>query len=270
MVYVNLVITMGVPQILIDRPSDDPAKSQSSSSGGVPDLKIFSKPLVTPDTAVLVGFPGSGLVGSIALQYMVDQLEFELIGTMTSKFFPPLAMMNKGVINDPVRIYAKNGIAAVVADIPIHPMICYEIANGFLDWLAPFRPKEVVTIAGIITNEPEKRVFGVATTTEALPRIADLTLILPVGSISGIASSILTECKVRGIPGYGLLGETVNAPDPRSSAATIDVLNKMYNLNLDTKPLLEQAVEIEQSMGKLAEEVQSAEQAPKKDLPMYG
>jgi uncharacterized protein len=62
----------------------------------------------------------------------------------------------------------------------------------------------------------------------------------------------------------------VNAPDPRSSAATIDVLNKMYNLGLDTRPLLDQAVEIEQSMSKLAEEVQSAEQAPKKDLPMYG
>ena len=234
------------------------------------DLKIFSKPLPSPDTAVLVGFPGSGLVGSIALQYMVDQLEFELIGTMTSKFFPPLAMMNKGVINDPVRMYAKNDLAAIVADIPIHPMICYEIANGLLDWIAPFKPKEVVTIAGIITNEPEKRVFGVATTPEALQRISDHTLILPIGSISGIASSILTECKIRNIPAYGLLGETVNAPDPRSSAVTIDVLNKMYNLNLDTKPLLEQAVEIEQSMHKLSEEVQSAEQAPKKDLPMYG
>lgn len=235
------------------------------------ELNIYSKPLPINNTAVLMGFPGSGLVGTIALQYMVDQLEFELIGTMTSKFFPPLAMMNKGVINDPVRIYIKNDVVAVVADIPIHPMICYEIANGLLDWLAPFKPKEVVTIAGIITNEPEKRVFGVATTMDALPRIQEHTLILPIGSISGIASSILTECKLRGIPGYGLLGETVNAPDPRSSAATIEVLNKMYNLGLDVKPLIEQALEIEQSMGKIAEEVQqSAEQSPKKDLPMYG
>jgi uncharacterized protein len=234
------------------------------------DLKIFSKPLPEPNTAMLMGFPGSGLVGSIALQYMVDQLEFELIGTMTSKFFPPLAMMNKGVINDPVRIYAKNDIAAIVADIPIHPMICYEVSNGIMDWLSPFKPKEVVTIAGIITNEPEKRVFGVATTSEALQRIQDHTVILPIGSISGIASSILIECKIRGIPAYGLLGETVNAPDPRSSAVTIDVLNKMYNLNLDTQPLLEQAVEIEQSMQRVAEEVQSTEHAPKKDLPMYG
>ena len=235
------------------------------------DINVISKPLPMNGASVLIGFPGSGLVGTIALQYMVDRLEFEQIGTMTSKFFPPLAMMNKGVINDPVRIYIKNDIAAIVADIPIHPMICYETSRDIVDWLVQFKPKEVVTIAGIITNEPEKRVFGVATTTDTLTRIQEHTLILPIGSISGIASSLLTECKARGIPGYGLLGETVNAPDPRSAAATIAVLNKMYNLGLDVQPLIDQAVEIEQSMGKIAEEVQqSAEQSPKKDLPMYG
>jgi len=239
------------------------------------DLKIFSKPLPANGSAVLMGFPGSGLVGTIALQYMVDQMEFDLIGSMTSKFFPPLAMMNKGLINDPVRVYAKNNekfnITAIVADIPIAPMICYEISNALLEWVAQYQPKEVLTIAGIITNEPEKRVFGVATTPDALARIDQHTMVLPIGSISGIASSILTECKVRNIPALGLLGETVNAPDPRASAATIEVLNKMYNLALDVQPLIEQAVEIEQSMGKLAEEVQqSADTAPKKDLPMYG
>jgi len=85
------------------------------------DINVISKPLPLNGASVLIGFPGSGLVGTIALQYMVDQLEFEQIGTMTSKYFPPLAMMNKGVINDPVRIYLKNDIAAIVADIPIHP-----------------------------------------------------------------------------------------------------------------------------------------------------
>jgi uncharacterized protein len=234
------------------------------------DLHITSKPL-PENGAVLLGFPGSGLVGTIALQYLVDQLEFEQIGSITSRYFPPLAMMNRGLVNDPVRIYQKNNLAAVVADIPIHPTICYEIANGLIDWLAQSKPKEVLTIAGIITNEPEKRVFGVATSADALLRIQDHTLLLPVGSISGVASSILLECKIRGIPAFGLLGETVNAPDPRASAATIEVLNKLYDLGLDTKPLIEQAVEIEQSMGKLAEEVQqSAETAPKKDLIMYG
>jgi uncharacterized protein len=236
------------------------------------DIKIFSKPLSHQGDSVIMGFPGSGLVGSIALQYMVDQLEFEQIGSITSKYFPPLAMMSKGVINAPVRIYEKDNIAAVVGDIPIHPMICYEISNGLLDWLSPFKIREVVTIAGIITNEPEKRVFGVATTDQALPRIQDMTMVLPVGSISGIASSLMTECKVRGIPGYGLLGETVNAPDPRASAATIAVLNKMFNLSLDVQPLLDQAEEIESTMQKLAQDVQNAQEPvpTKENLPMYG
>lgn len=238
------------------------------------DLNIISRP-IPENGAVLMGFPGSGLVGTIALQYMVDQLEFEQIGSMNSRFFPPLAMMNKGLINDPVRVYAKKtgdfALAAIVADIPIAPPICYEISSAIMEWLEPFAPREVLTIAGIVTNEPEKRVFGVATTPEALQRIQDHTLVLPIGSISGIASSVLTECKSRNIPAVGLLGETINAPDPRASAATIEVLNKMYNLALDVQPLIEQAVEIEQSMGKLAEEVQqSADTTPKKDLPMYG
>jgi uncharacterized protein len=221
--------------------------------------------------SVLMGFPGSGLVGSIALQYLVDQLEFEQIGNMTSKYFPPLVMMNKGVINVPVRFYQKDNLAVVVGDIPVHPMICYEIANGIISWLNQYNLREVVALAGIVTNEPEKRVFGIATEQEHLPRIQDHTIILPMGTISGIAGSILTECKVRGIPAVGLLAETINAPDPRASAATIEVLNKIFDLNLDISPLLEQAEEIEAALHKLSEEVQSAEKSPKKEqLPMYG
>jgi len=239
----------------------------------VDDIKIISKPLEGSNVSVITGFPGSGLVGSIALSYMVDQLQFEQVGSVTSKYFPPLVMMTKGVVNAPMRIYQKDNVAAVIADIPIHPMICYEVANGLIDWLSQFDLKEIVTIAGIVTNEPEKRVFGVATTEEVLKPIEESTVILPMGSISGIAGSILTECKVRNIPGLGLLGESVNTPDPRAAASTIEVLNKIYNLNLDTKPLMEQATEIEAAMQRLAEQVQGAgtEKLEKKEhLPMYG
>ncbi len=237
----------------------------------VDDIRIISKPLADATKTVLIGFPGSGLVGSIALQYLVDQLEFPQIGPVTSKYFPPLAMMTKGVINVPVRFYEKNDMAVVVGDIPIHPMICYEVASGLLDWFSQFKPKEILTIAGIVTNEPEKRVFGVATNQDALQRIQSETQILPIGSISGIAGSLLTECKIRDIWGLGLLGETVNNPDPRSSAATIQVLNRMYDLNLDVGPLVEQAEEIEAAMHRIAEEVQTTETRQKKEqLPMYG
>ncbi|MDD1664532.1 MAG: proteasome assembly chaperone family protein, partial [Methanomicrobiales archaeon] len=40
------------------------------------EIRIISKPLGDNTKTVLIGFPGSGLVGSIALQYLVDNLEF--------------------------------------------------------------------------------------------------------------------------------------------------------------------------------------------------
>ncbi len=236
------------------------------------DLKIISSGLMEKGAVVMMGFPGSGLVGSIALQYLVDQMEFTHIGDITSRFFPPMSMMQKGVVHAAVRIYEKEGYAALVADIPIHPAICYEVANGILDWLEEYDVKEIVTIAGIVTNETEKRVFGVASDEEAVSKISDHTIILPMGSISGIASSLLTECKLRKIPCIGLLGETVNNPDPRAAVSAINVLNDLYSLNLDTAPLLEQAEEIEMTMQRLAEEVQGSEvpQQKKENLPMYG
>jgi uncharacterized protein len=236
------------------------------------DIKVIARDLGSAEKSVLIGFPGSGLVGSIALQYLVEQMEFEQIGSITSKYFPPVALMAKGVISAPVRLYEKDSLAAIVSDVPIHPMICYEVANGIMNWLTRYNLREIVMIAGITTNEPEKRVFGVATNQKVLEKIAEDTIILPMGSISGIAASILTECKTRGIPGMGLLGETVNTPDPRSSASTIEVLNKMYSLGLDVQPLIDQAVEIEAAMAQIAEQVQKTETAqPRREqLPMYG
>ncbi len=239
----------------------------------VPDVIIQSKPPSGEKLTVFIGFPGSGLVGSIALSYIVEKLGFSQIGVITSKYFPPMAMMTEGIIAVPVRIYEKEGMIATFADIPIHPQICYEVANAIMDWLKPYPVTEMVTIAGIITNEPEKRVFCVTTGKDLLEKIGEKALTLPIGSISGIASSLLTECKIRGIPCIGLLGETINAPDPRAAASTIEVMNQLYELNVDTTGLLEQAEEIEAQMHRLSEEVQSAEEQPVKVdpmLPMYG
>jgi len=237
------------------------------------DIKITSKSPSGEKETVLIGFPGSGLVGSIALQYVAEQLDFDLIGTMTSRYFPPVVLMSNGVVNVPVRFYEKDDMLAIVGDVPVHPMICYEVANGLMDWITQFSIKEIVSIAGIITNQQEKRVFGVATTTDVLETVKDDTIVLPMGSISGIPGSILTECKIREIPAIGLLGETVNAPDPRAAASAIEVLNSLYDLDVPLDPLLEQAEEIEAAMEKLAEQVQEqgTEQMPKKEqLPMYG
>jgi len=237
------------------------------------DVIVNAPPPKQKDSHVIIGFPGSGLVGSISLAYLIEQLQFTEIGWITSRFFPPMAMMGNGIINIPVRIYEREGLIAILADIPIPPAICYEVADAIINWIEPHEVRAVINLAGIITNENEKRQFCVATSTEMLEKIGDMAYVLPIGSISGIAASILIECKIRGIPALGLMGETINAPDPRAAAAIVDIVNKLFSLGINIEPLYEQAEEIEASMHQLAAEVQTAnEEQPIKpeNLPMYG
>jgi len=39
------------------------------------------------------GLPGIGLVGNIASQYIVNELKMTYLGAMSSKFFPPIAVL---------------------------------------------------------------------------------------------------------------------------------------------------------------------------------
>jgi len=237
------------------------------------DIRIMAEPSKSQHDTALIGFPGSGLVGSISIQYLVDNADFEYIGSITSKYFPPIVMMMDGLVNAPLRIYEKESTIAFVSDIPIHPTICYELSNTIVEWLKDRNIGEIDVIAGIVTNTLEKRVFGVATEPDLLEKIKDHTEILSMGSISGIPGSILSECKALEIPCLGFLGETVNTPDPRAAVSVLEVLNSVYGLGVDVEPLLEQAEEIEATMQKMAEQVQKTEgqQVPKKEnLPMYG
>lgn len=45
---------------------------------------------------LIEGFPGIGLVGNIASQYIVHELEMTYLGAMNSRFFPPLAVLLGG------------------------------------------------------------------------------------------------------------------------------------------------------------------------------
>ena len=238
-----------------------------------PDIFIQADEVPSPGSTVIIGFPGSGLVGSISVSYLVDILEFKLIGYITSKLFPPMALMSGGVISIPVRIYAKDKFLAILADIPIESAICYEIAKALIQWFTSISIQEIIVVAGIITNDSENRVFATVTEKELLEKLPEACVPLPIGNISGIAGSILLEAKINKIPGFGLLAETINAPDPRASASAILVLNTYFSLDIDVSALLEQAESIESQMHNLAEEVShhNADDAQKREiLPMYG
>jgi uncharacterized protein len=239
------------------------------------NVKIITKPLSLENPVIVEGFPGIGLVGNIASQHLIDELKMEYIGSMESKYFPPIAVLFNGIINMPVRIYEskEHNILTIISDIPIHPTISYEVSKVLMDWAQSVNVKEIVSIAGIATMSSEEKVFGAATNNDMLNRIKDHVEIFQVGTISGISGSVMTECFMRNVPAISLLGETNSPnPDPRAAASVIKVLNVIYDLPIDTDNLMEQAEQIEIELQKLAEQVKTSEEGeqPRREFPMYG
>ena len=239
------------------------------------NVKIITKPLSLENPIIVEGFPGIGLVGNIASQHLIDELEMEYIGSVESRYFPPIAVLFNGIINMPVRIYEskEHNILTVISDIPIHPTISYEVSKVLMDWAQSVNVKEIVSIAGIATMSSEEKVFGAATNNDMLNRIKDHVEIFQVGTISGISGSVMTECFMRSVPAISLLGETNSPnPDPRAAASVIKVLNLIYDLPINTDNLMEQAEQIEIELQKLAEQVKTSEEGeqPRREFPMYG
>ena len=247
----------------------------SDTDYGDNDLKIITKPIKSENPILIEGFPGIGLVGNIASQQVIDELEMTYIGSIDSRYFPPIAILYEGLINMPVRVYESEefNLIIIVSDIPINPSVSYDISKAIVEWAESINTKEIISIAGIATMTENHKVFGAATNTEMLERIKDKVEVFQMGTISGISGSFMTECLIRGIPAISLLGATQSQnPDPRAAAVVIDVLNLLYGFGIDTEDLIEQAERIEIEMQKLSEEVKSTEQPSglRKEFPMYG
>ncbi len=241
------------------------------------EVCVIARKPKSKNPVVVEGFPGVGLVGNIASQQMIDELDMEYIGAVKSQHFPPVAILLEGRVGMPVRIYEKqeNELIVVVSDIPIHPNIAYVVSKSLIDWAESVNAREVVSIAGMPIVGDEQIIFGASTTEGGLERIRSDVEIFQMGTISGIAGSLMTECFARDIPAIALLGSTHSQnPDPIAAAAVIGVLNNLYNLEIDTEKLIKQAEQIELEMHKLAEAVKEtmehAHEEPPKLAPMYG
>ncbi len=246
-----------------------------ASEPSEPFVKIISEPLKSKNPLVIEGFPGIGLVGNIACQHLIEEMEMKYVGSIDSRYFPPLAVLFNGIVYMPVRIYEapKKDIVVIISDIPIHPTASYDLSKALVEWMSSIKAKNIISIAGIATTTGLRRVFGGATNQEMLERIKDKTEIFQVGTISGISGSIMTECFIRKIPAMSLLGETPGPnPDPRAAVEVLNVLNKIFDLSINTDKLLGQAEQIELELSKLAEQVKTTESPmiPKKEFPMYG
>lgn len=226
-------------------------------------VRIVSHVPSAKEIILIAGFPGSGLVGSIAVQFLIDKLAFKHIGDVTAIGLPSGSLAEGGLARAPIRIYEKDNFIAITSDVPIPEDTAYFVSTEVIEWISErCTISEIAVIGGVVTGGDGERVFGVSTTKEGLEKIKKSCLILPAINVTGITGQFLAEAVLKKIPACGFLVETNFDIDSRASAAGLDIISLLYGFLLDTTPLVEQADSVEPMLKQLADGVKNSEMRP--------
>jgi uncharacterized protein (TIGR00162 family) len=247
------------------------------------EIIVSEKPKLKNPT-LIVGLPGIGHIGRIAVDYMVHQLKAKKFAELYSPFFFPFVIVHEDRIHTLRNefFYWKNpkgnDLILLIGDSQTYdPKGHYEIAGKVIDFAKSFGAKEVITIGGFstgrVTDKP--KVFGVVTDDEQSKMLGKLGVELKVsgqiGTIVGAAGLLVGLGQLRGMKAYTLLGETSGFPivtDPNAAEAVLDVIQKVLEIKIDLSKLKEKVEQMHEFIKKVSElQNQAMEQMQKPKKP---
>ena len=210
----------------------------------IPEAEIYetSKNNLKNPT-IFVGFVGAGLVGTIATDHMINELNMKEVGFLRSKHLPPSTVFMQGRLRHPFRIYSNNdgSICVIICEIIISKNGIYNIAMAILEWAEKKGSNEIIVLDGVAASKHDGEAFFAAEVD--LCRIMEENDIkmIPQGFITGISGGILNECLIRKIRGVTLLAKAdERTPDPVAAATIIEAVNRLYETEIDTTNLKKQ------------------------------
>ena len=116
-------------------------------------VRIASYAPTAREVILVAGFPGSGLVGSIAVNYLTEKFGFTYLGCVSSPLLTSTSAAVNGLARPSVRLYEKGNIVALVSDVPIPDEAAYEIPLAVIDWiLERARITEIAVLGGVVTG----------------------------------------------------------------------------------------------------------------------
>ncbi len=231
-----------------------------------------------PEQNMLVaGFPGTGLIGGIASEQLINTLELEQVASVKSDEFPPTAVIFDGIPRRPVRFFAGNGLMLVKSDMVIPSELADSLSKAVIDWAIEQGVKELVIFDGIPEREEseEKKIWGAMSSYAATDKAKKLDIdLIKRGAITGISSSLLLYAGEKDIRAVGMLAEgSAKLPDPRAAAMLLQKFAEYRGIDIETKSLIDSAKELETQFAQLVDRAQTAQDdmdSRSASPPLYG
>jgi predicted ATP-grasp superfamily ATP-dependent carboligase len=242
-----------------------------------------------PGAVLLSCFPSAGLAPTVAGHYMLQALKLPRIGALTSEDFPPLAVIQAGRVNPPVRAYGNKELVLVLSEFPVLPGLINPLATAILGMATRLKIGRVLGLEGVVpqpteadgpeneSNPPDEKVWyaGSGTPAQLPPEYkAAGVRAMDSGVIGGVSGALLVEGLAATFPVGALLvsATDVGYPDHRAAAKIIEVIDQVLpHIKIDTRPLRTQAEMIERALRAAVKSREvSATGAPSPDtLPIY-
>lgn len=229
--------------------------------------ETYIKEFLTPDlnNPVLVeGLPGLGLVGKIAIRFMVKQLKAQKFAYLYSPHFPYFVLVNKkgsvrllrGAFYFWKHTQGLNDIILFTGDSQSQTIEGqYEIADKMLAFASKHSVSTIITIGGYrVETEAKPKVYVAGTSPEIVDKAVKAGAVVSgSGSpIVGTAGLILGLARFKKINALCLLGETRGyLPDPMAASSVLEVLKLAFNFGLDLAGLEKEIAKAEKMVQRL-------------------
>jgi uncharacterized protein len=243
-------------------------------------LRIIVEMLEIPNLrnpSLICGFPGSGYVGKLAIDHVIEELKAIPFANIFSSSFPPQVLIISDGTADLMKntlYYSKgdtNDLILLSGDAqPVTPESEYEMAEEITKICDKLGVKTIYTLAAYITGTFSKtpKVYGTSTVPQIVQEFQKYDVsTMNSGSITGMNGLIIGVGKRKGIAGICLLGETSGyVIDAKASKVVLETLMKMLNLKLDLTGISKKAQDTEQLLKTIEE--QMGQRAGRDSLPM--
>ncbi len=214
------------------------------------DMQIEITGKVKPNPVIIEGFPGIGFVSTISVEYLADHLKVKQIGRIWSDALAPMAMIHGREVVDPIGIlYDEKNNLVILEAVSGVAGLEWEIAEALKLLYKKLGAKEIISIEGIgapavTEKEPEAYYF---TTDSKKSKIFKSIGVHPI--IEGVIFGVSGALMLRGLEDMNatfIFAETHSKlPDSKAAAKIIEILDKYLDLNIDYRPLLKRATEME-------------------------
>ena len=231
-------------------------------------LELTKKP---KNVTIIEGFPGFGLIGTISIEFLLEHLETEKIGTVEMDEIPAMIAIHQNKIIEPISIHYNQKYNLVfIHAINIGKNMGWQLAEMVVNLATQLSAKEIISLEGVGSpNQDSSRVFYYTTKNGAVSKkLEGAAKPLMEGIIIGPTGALLA--KTMKTPIIALFAEAKSGmPDSKAAAEIIKALDAYTGLKIDTKPLLKQAALFESKLKSIIEKGQQAEDTHEKKRLSY-